>query len=109
PATGVPPRRVRMGLGTTDRAAAEQIIGELDKLLANHSYWQPSARPHAENRFSKKAVEIFYHDLPPEIVDFFAIRDSVIPLPSSEGSEYRRVLLLGTTGVGKTTLIRQLL
>ena len=67
---------------------------ELNELLSDESYRQPSARVHAEGRFSKRAVEIFYHDLEPVLMDFFAIRDSVIPLPSSEKSDYRRVLLL---------------
>ncbi len=98
-----------MGLATTDRGIAEQLVEELDQLLSDRSYWQPSARPQAESHFSQRIVEIFYHDLAPEPMDFFAIRDSVIPLPSSAETDYRRLLLLGTTGVGKTTLIRQLL
>jgi len=32
-----------------------------------------------------------------------------IPLPRSSDSAYRQVLLLGTTGGGKTTLVRQLI
>ncbi|MFD0851749.1 hypothetical protein ACFQ07_05935, partial [Actinomadura adrarensis] len=40
--------------------------------------------------------------------DFRALRDELLPLPdASEG--YRHVLLLGTTGAGKTTVVRQLL
>ena len=38
-----------------------------------------------------------------------ALRDSLIPLPTAENDDYRRVLLLGTTGAGKTTLVRQLI
>lgn len=36
------------------------------------------------------------------------LRDSVVPLPSREDG-YHRVLMLGTTGAGKTTVVRQLL
>lgn len=40
--------------------------------------------------------------------DFLSLRDELLPLPgAAEG--YRHVLLLGTTGAGKTTVIRQLL
>lgn len=40
--------------------------------------------------------------------DFLALRDELLPLPgAAEG--YRHVLLLGTTGAGKTTVVRQLL
>ncbi|MBD8505786.1 hypothetical protein HT102_04715 [Hoyosella sp. G463] len=35
------------------------------------------------------------------------LRDRILPFP--EGEEYRKVLLLGTTGSGKSTLIRQLI
>ena len=36
------------------------------------------------------------------------LREEFLPLPSSEAG-YRTVMLLGTTGAGKTTLVRQLL
>src|SRR4029453_15442545 len=56
-----------------------------------------------------RIVRAFYDDLTPETWDFFAARDQVIAIPKSEDSDFRRVLLLGTTGSGKTTLVRQLL
>ncbi len=108
-ATGKPPCRVRMGLGTSDRMAAEGMVDEMNHILADRTLWDLSARPVAEARFSPRIVEIFYFGIVPELIDFSAIRDDVIPLPSSKDTEYRRVLLLGTTGVGKTTLVRQLL
>ena len=45
----------------------------------------------------------------PEETDFAALRDAVISLPESGPDGYRRVLFLGTTGAGKTTLVRQLI
>ena len=45
----------------------------------------------------------------PEETDFAALREAVIPLPKSSPDGYRRVLFLGTTGAGKTTLVRQLI
>ena len=44
----------------------------------------------------------------PEEVRFTMVRDELIPLPS-EDEGYRRVRILGTTGAGKTTLVRQLI
>lgn len=41
-------------------------------------------------------------------MDHAELRDEVLPLPSAD-SGYRRVLMLGTTGAGKTTVVRQLL
>ena len=45
----------------------------------------------------------------PEEFDFRALRDESIPLPRRERNGYRHVALLGTTGAGKTTLVRQLI
>lgn len=42
------------------------------------------------------------------MLTFEELRNSVLPLPTHEDG-YRRVLMLGTTGAGKTTVVRQLL
>src|SRR5207302_10446954 len=108
-ATGKPGRRVRRGLGTKDKTEARGLISQLNELLADRTFWQTSSLFTATMRFTPIVVDIFYHDMVPETTDAFAIRDSVIPLPRSSDSGYRRVLLLGTTGGGKTTLVRQLI
>ena len=108
-ATGKPGRRVRRGLGTKDRSEAEALVDGLNELLADKSFWQASARPLAERRFGLRPSEIFYQDISAETWDFWGIRNAEIALPSSQDSSYRRVLLAGTTGSGKTTLVRQLL
>jgi len=107
-ATGRPGLRVRQGLGTRDRDEAERLVGQMNEILGEPTYWQLSARVQAQARFDERILEIFYYKLLSEPTDFFSVRDSVIPLPPSE-SEYRRILLAGTTGSGKTTLARQLL
>lgn len=38
-----------------------------------------------------------------------AVRERLLPLPTVVDDDYRQVLLLGTTGAGKTTVVRQLL
>lgn len=107
-ATGKLGIRVRRGLGTRDRAEAERLRGQLDELLADERYRSSAAREDAERRFDSRVVDIFYDKVIPEERDFAAVREGVVPLPNSEG-DYRRVLLLGTTGAGKTTLVRQLI
>lgn len=42
------------------------------------------------------------------MLTFEELRDSVLPLPTRDDG-YRRVLMLGTAGAGKTTVVRQLL
>jgi len=45
---------------------------------------------------------------PPQAKTALALRDELLPLPGADQG-YRHVLLLGTTGAGKTTVVRQLL
>ena len=109
PATGRAGIRVRRGLSTRDPKEAERLRDELNQLLAEPRYHDPAARAEAGRRFDPRVVEIFYYKMVPEEVDFAEVRERAIPLPSSEDGDYRRVLLLGTTGAGKTTLVRQLI
>src|SRR2546422_4629631 len=108
-ATGKPGRRVRRGLGTKEKKAAERLVAQLNKLLADRLFWEASSRPRALARFHPLVVDIFYHDMVPETIDASGIRELAIALPRSTDSDYRQILLLGTTGGGKTTLVRQLI
>jgi len=109
PKTGKAGHRVRFGLGTDDESQANVLLAQLNEILADEAFWGLSARPIAADRFDPRVVKIFYSSMEPENFDHGAIRDEVIPLPSSKDSVYRRALLLGTTGAGKTTLLRQLI
>src|SRR2546425_9904031 len=60
-------------------------------------------------RFSPLVVDIFYHDMVPDIFNAYNIRDAALAFPLSSDSDYRQVLLLGSTGGGKTTVVRQLI
>ncbi len=108
-ATGKPGLRVRCGLGTRDEGEASRLRDELNVLLGDAKFHDPAARPEAERRFSPRVVNIFFDKMVPEATDFEALRDAAIPLPESAPDGYRRVLFLGTTGAGKTTLVRQLI
>lgn len=107
---GQPGHRVRRGLGTADEALAQRMVDYLNEILADRALWSPSARETAERRFpdSQPIIKAFYDVLAPAMSDFMAIRDRSIPLPGREDG-YARVLLLGTPGAGKTTLVRQII
>lgn len=108
--TGKTGLRVRQGLGTADEDEATNLRDQLNELLSDESFWNPSAKSEAEKRFHRRVVEIFFHGMEPEENDFGTLRGSFIQLPPRLGkSEYRHALLLGTTGAGKTTLLRQFL
>ena len=108
-ASGKPGVRVRRGLSTRDEAEAKRLRDELNVLLGDPEYHDPAARAEAERRFDPRVVDIFFDKMVPEETDFAALREAVIALPESGPDGYRRVLFLGTTGAGKTTLVRQLI
>lgn len=100
--------RIRRGLGTRDRAEGEKLVGQLNEILADRDYWTPAAKAKAEVLFDAKVVNAFYDNLLPATQDAWALREQVIPLPGREEG-YARARFLGTTGAGKTTLVRQLI
>jgi hypothetical protein len=106
-ATGKVGVRVRRGLNTREQGEAERLRDQLNELLKESRYHEPAARAEAERRFDARVVEIFFDKMVPEEFDFAGLRDEVIRLPESGADGYRSVLLLGTTGAGKTTLVRQ--
>ena len=99
--------RVRRGLGTDNREEALAIIADINAMLANADFHKLGARELAERQFHKKAVSAFYdHDrLRAALVDPWEKRD-VLPLPSDS---FSIVQIVGSFGVGKTTLVRQLI
>lgn len=106
--SGKPGRRVRRGLGTRNEAEADRLVGELNEILRTSELWDPAARSGAAGRFDDRILEVFYDGIEPLRLDSAAVRDELVPLPGPE-RDYRSVLMLGTTGAGKTTLVRQLL
>jgi hypothetical protein len=100
--------RVRRGLGTNDLKEAEQLRDELNELLSNSEWWTPAVRENAERLYDSRVVSAFYDFLTPIEYDFWELRESIIPLPTPDDG-YIRTLLIGTTGAGKTTVVRQLL
>jgi hypothetical protein len=103
---GKPGRKVRKGLGT-DRAAADRLVADLNRLLADPSFHSPAARSKAEAAFNDpRVIEIFYEGIEPKIENYRALRDEHLPL-KSRADGYPCILLLGVPGAGKTTLVRQ--
>ncbi|MGC4764520.1 hypothetical protein ACLQ20_16840 [Micromonospora sp. DT46] len=106
--TGEPGRRVRRALGTADDAEAARMVEQLNEILRTPDLWEPTARASAEARFDARIVEIFYEDGEAVQLDFAGVREELLPLPTAADG-YETVMMLGTTGAGKTTVVRQLL
>jgi len=105
---GQPGRRVRRGLDTTVIEEAEVLVGQLNDILSDNSFWSLSQKDRASQLFNPIITAAFYDKLLPEVFDYWETRNNVIAIPNSEDG-YTRALLLGTTGSGKTTLVRQLI
>lgn len=100
--------RVRRGLGTRDEAEATTLVDQLNEILSDSTFWNLGARTRASTKYAESIVAAFYDHLLPEQRDGWAERERLLPLPSKDEG-YARVQFVGTTGAGKTTVVRQLL
>lgn len=107
-ARGKPGLKMRRGLGTTDETDADRLVAEMNTLLSDQTWWSAGKRTQAEQEFSKSIVDAFYNEIQAGREDPEALREEVIPLPRADDG-YSRVLFVGTTGAGKTSLLRQLI
>ncbi|MBT2682248.1 hypothetical protein [Bacillus sp. ISL-37] len=101
--------KIRRGLGTTDEHEAELLVSQMNQLLKDESYWSPTVKQKALLYFDERIVSAFYDSIEPrKPLDCWSVRERIIPLPDKDQG-YSVSQLLGTTGAGKTTLIRQLI
>lgn len=100
--------KVRKGLGTSEDAAADLLVGQLNDLLQDESWWSGDRRKDAELHFDPVIVSAFFDGIEAVSHDAETKRSDVIPLPTRNDG-YGTVLLLGTTGAGKTTLLRHVI
>lgn len=105
---GRPGLKMRRGLGTSDDVAADAMVAEMNVILGDQSWWNASKRKEAELRFSTAIVEAFYDEIQAGRENSEVLRESKIHLPTADEG-YARVLFVGTTGAGKTSLLRQLI
>jgi len=97
--------KVRRGLGTSDEAEADKLVFDMNKLLAEETYHRVSMRQEASRKFAPVVVEAFYDGMENPVVDPWELREKYLPLPQG----YSKILLVGTTGAGKTSLLRHLI
>ena len=102
------PVRVRRGLGTKEKADAQLLVDQMNKLLGDVAFWTPAAKSQAESLFDQRIVSAFFDNLLPAVNDPWAFRDEYIRIPGPDDG-YARARFLGVTGAGKTTLVRQII
>lgn len=105
---GKPGLKMRRGLGTDNKAKAEALVAQMNLLLQEEIWWTSAKYQEALQAFDQRIVDAFYDGIQAGVADSFETRNSVIPLPGKvEG--YARILFVGTTGAGKTSLLRHLI
>ena len=105
---GKPGLKMRRGLGTDDEQVAEKLVEQMNEILADESWWNAAKRGEAATRFHKVVVDAFFDEIQAGRLSLESVREAEIPLPGSEQG-YARVQFVGTTGAGKTSLVRQLI
>lgn len=100
--------KIRRGLGTSDEAEADALVAEMNELLSNESFHSISMQSEAERKFSNVIAKAFYDDLETPVDNNWDLRERYLPLPTAEDG-YSKVLFVGTTGAGKTSLLRHLI
>ena len=103
-----PGLKVRRGLNTTDEGRADVLVAQMNALLGDETWWNANRRKEAEAEFDKVIVDAFYDDIQAGQADSRVLRDGHIVLPGATDG-YARVLFVGTTGAGKTSLLRHLI
>lgn len=100
--------KVRRGLGTSVESEADELVVQMNCLLSDPSWWSAAKMAEASKLFDERVVDAFFDGIEGGITDSSQVRNKSIPLPSrSDG--YARVLFVGTTGAGKTSLVRHLI
>lgn len=105
---GKPGLKMRRGLGTTDKPKGEELVSQMNALLRDEAWWTIARYQDALDAFDKRIVDAFYDNIQAGVPDSYEIRNGVIPMPGkAEG--YAKALFVGTTGAGKTSLLRHLI
>lgn len=107
-------KKIHRSLKVSEEAEAQALRQQMNELLAAAE--TPSllpARTHAiaQQKYDRVIVDAFFDCLTPEPVDYLDLRQRAMPLPPKMGKRgpNPRVLVAGSTGVGKSRFIQHLL
>ena len=78
----------------------------MNELLGDSSLHSLLKRQEAERRFDPLVISAFYDAIEAPTVDPIEIREAKVPMPKSK---VPKIMLVGPTGSGKTSLARQLI
>jgi hypothetical protein len=105
---GKPGLKMRRGLNTPDPAEADVLVEQMNEILNDETWWTAARYQDALKTFDRRIVDAFYDSIQAGTPDSRELRDQVIALPGKEQG-YAQILFVGTTGAGKTSLLRHLI
>ncbi|CAN7772865.1 hypothetical protein [Caballeronia sp. LjRoot31] len=105
---GKPGLKMRRGLGTDDKTTGEELVAQMNALLKDEAWWTIARYQDALQAFDKRIVDAFYDSIQAGVRDSYEIRNGVISMPG-KADGYAKALFVGTTGAGKTSLLRHLI
>jgi len=107
-------KKIHRSLKVSDGAEAQGLQQQLNDLLilAETPSLLPT-RTHAisEQKYARVVIDAFFDCMTPEPVDYLALRERVMPLPSKKGKHgpVPHILVVGPTAAGKSRFIQHLL
>jgi hypothetical protein len=107
-------KKIHRSLKVSDEGEAQglqQQTNELLKLAETPSLLPTRSHAVAEQKYARVVIDAFFDCMTPEPVDYLALRERVMPLPSRKAkqSSVPHVLVVGPTAAGKSRFIQQLL
>ena len=105
---GRPGLKMRRGLGTENAGKADELVTQMNLLLADDSWWSALRYQDALKVFDRRIVDAFFDGMQAGAPDSYYVRNAQIEMPGKE-ARYAKVLFVGTTGAGKTSLLRHLI
>ena len=82
------------------------MVEQINSLLSDESWWSIDRLGDATNQFDAVVVSAFFDGIEPGTLPSKDLRQRIIALPTQDDG-YARVMLVGSTGAGQTTLLRQ--
>jgi GTPase Era involved in 16S rRNA processing len=101
--------KMQRGLNTSDEARAQALADQMTQLLQDTSWHSIAKRSEAERRgFDPIVVRAFYDEIETTPFNSWEVRNETLPLPTAEDG-YTQVMMVGTTGAGKSSLLSHLI
>lgn len=99
-------RKIHRGLGTSDEQEASELVEQLNKMMEDDYWWNVAKKSEAYLRYDDRIVDAFYDPMEQLNLDEAEFLDKIVMPEKKDG--YTKVTIIGSSGAGKTSLLRLL-